>query len=256
MQKTKRNRKPGLPEHLEGIRLNRFLARAGRGSRRSCDDMVADGLVSVNGTIVRDPGLRLSAGDVVRCDSETVRIPPSFVLALNKPVGYETTMSPSGGRRAITELLGGVPPGAAPVGRLDVQTGGLLLLSNDGELIHRLTHPRWHVEREYMLILSRNPSLKSMERLRKGVMIGEGQFSKPLKVLPCGQNRIRLVLDTGRNREVRRMAMVCRLYLSGLERIRFGPVKTGGLARGAWRLLNPSETAGLYREVGLDPVTS
>ena len=253
MQK-KKSRKTELPSHLDGTRLNRFLARAGRGSRRSCDSLVSDGMVSVNGTVIRNPAHRLSTGDRIRCSGEMVAIPRSFVLALNKPVGYETTMKDVLGRKAVTELLQGVPAGAVPVGRLDIQTGGLLLLSNDGELIHRLTHPKWCVQREYMLILSRNPSVKALNRIRKGVRIAEGQFSKPLRVARCGQNRLRVVLTTGRNREIRRLAMVCRLYLSGLERIRYGPVKTGNLDRGSWRMLSTGETDALYAEVDLHPV--
>ncbi len=248
----KKSRKTEVPEHLDGMRLNRFLSRAGKGSRRACDGFVKNGFVTVNGSIIRSPAHRLSAGDRVRYLEETLSIEPSFVIALNKPVGYETTMSVKEGRRSIPELLKGARKGVAPIGRLDIKTGGLLLLSNDGELVHRLTHPKWGVEREYILILSRNPSEKALERLRKGMRIEPGQFSRPTNVVACGPRKLRLVLTTGRNREVRKLAMVCRLFLSGLERIRYGPVRIGSLKRGAWRTLDRKELHGLYKAVDLE----
>jgi len=250
MGKKKPN--PGVPQHISGIRLNRFLARAGKGSRRTCDGFIFDGFVSVNGTVVRNPAHRLETGDRVRYLGETVRTPALFIAVLNKPVGYETTMGERRGVRTVTELLGGIPQGAAPVGRLDLRTGGLLLFSNDGDIIHRLTHPKWKIEREYMLILSRAPSEKALERLRKGVTIEPGVFSRPEDIVICGRQKIRFVLTTGRNHEVRKLAKACRLYLSGLERIRYGPVKIGSLKRGSWRFLTESERNELRKAVGLN----
>jgi pseudouridine synthase len=250
MGKKKPN--PELPKHLNGIRLNRFLARAGKGSRRTCDRFVVDGFVSINGTVVRNPAHRLETGDRVRYLGETVSTPVPFIALLNKPVGYETTMGERRGVRTVIELLAGIPQGAAPVGRLDLRTGGLLLFSNDGDLIHRLTHPRWKIEREYLLILSRAPSERALERLRKGVMIDPGVFSRPEDIVICGKQKIRLVLTTGRNHEVRKLAKTCRLYLSGLERIRYGPVRIGSLKRGSWRFLSENEQNELRKAVGLD----
>lgn len=249
----KKTPNPEVPEHLDGIRLNRFLARAGRGSRRTCDGYIADGFVAINGTVIRNPAHRLETGDRVRFLGETVSTPLPFVAVLNKPVGYETTMTELRGVRTVIELLAGIPQGAAPVGRLDLRTGGLLLFSNDGDLIHRLTHPKWKIEREYMLILSRAPSERALERLRKGVTIEPGVFSRPSDIAMCGKQKIRLVLKTGRNHEVRKLAKACRLYLSGLERIRFGPVKIGSLKRGTWRFLNENERNELRKAVGLNP---
>jgi len=249
MGKKKPN--PEVPKHLDGTRLNRFLARAGKGSRRACDGFVVDGFVSINGTVIRNPAHRLEAGDRVRYLGETVSIPLPFVAVLNKPVGYETTMGERKGVRTVTELLTGMPQGAAPAGRLDLRTGGLLLFSNDGDLIHRLTHPKWKIEREYILILSRAPSEKALERLRKGVMIEPRVFSRPSDIVISGKQKIRLVLTTGRNHEVRKLAKTCRLYLSGLERVRYGPVKIGTLKRGSWRFLNDNERNELRKTLGL-----
>jgi 23S rRNA pseudouridine2605 synthase len=240
-------------ETPEGMRLNRFLARAGRGARRSVEDDVRAGMVTVNGVVVRNPAVRVTAGDLVRFDGARVTLPDVFLAAMNKPAGVETTMDPDA-PRGVHTLSRGMPPGTAPVGRLDVRTGGLLLWSNDGDLTYRLTHPRWAVEREYILLFHEPPDFRALERLRKGSFIAPGQFSRPLSVARAGgDERLRLVIATGRNREVRRLCAACGVNLSGLERIRYGPVSLKDIPRGTWRPLTRAETDGLYRAAGLDP---
>ena len=233
------------------FRLNRFLARAGIAARRKCDELIQNGLVSVNDKITTIPGFRVTFDDKVMCQGRRVR-PLAFVTAvLNKPCGYETTLSPDS-ERSILQLIKGLPPGTVPVGRLDINTGGLLLLSNDGELVHRLTHPSWQVEREYILLLKAPPAPDTIKKLRKGIYLGRGEFSNPVSVKITGKKNINIVLHTGRNKEVRRLAEKSQLDLSRLERIRYGPVTLNGLERGSWRMLRAKELEKLKAAVDLD----
>jgi len=197
------------------------------------------------------PGFRVSEGDRVMYLGRKVRLKPLITVALNKPHGFETTLSPDS-RRSILILMKGLPEGTVPVGRLDINTGGLLLLSNDGELVNRLTHPSWEVEREYRIFLSSPPGPGVLKSLRKGASIGPREFSKPLAVEFSGKKSVNVVLHTGRNREVRRMAEACGLKIEGLERVRYGPVTMHGIRRSEWRLLTDDELRALKRTVKLD----
>jgi len=238
-------------EH-EQMRLNRFLARSGRGARRSVEESIREGIVTVNGVVARNPATKVSPSDIVRWDGSRVSIPPVFVAAMNKPVGIETTMNTEE-PRGVHTLAGGMPAGTLPVGRLDVRTGGLLLWSNDGDLTYRLTHPKWRVEREYLLLIHGPTDPRAIERLRKGSFIAQGQFSKPVSVARAGaDSRLKLVLTTGRNREVRRLATICGINLTGLERVRYGTIHLRDIPRGKWRALSPAEIAELYGLVGLN----
>ncbi len=238
-------------ENRADFRLNRFLARAGIASRRKCDELIQSGLVTVNDKTVIVPGFRVTSDDKVMCRGRRVK-PLAFVTAvLNKPCGYETTLSPFS-QRSVLQLIKGLPPGTVPVGRLDINTGGLLLLSNDGELIHRLTHPSWQIEREYRLLLKVPPSPEMIRKLRKGIYLGRGEHSNPVSVKITGKKNINIVLHTGRNKEVRRIAEKSRLDLSRLERIRYGPVTLNGLERGSWRILRAEELEKLKASVDLD----
>lgn len=237
----------------EPMRLNRFLARAGLGARRSVEEGIRNGMVTVNGVLAKSPALTVGPDDSVRWDGSLVTIPAPFAGVMNKPSGMETTMRP-GEKRTVHDLSGGMPRGAMPVGRLDVRTGGLLLWTNDGDLAYRLTHPKWKVEREYLLILHTPGDPPAVKRLRRGAFIAPGQFSRPVSVAPAGhENRLKLVITTGRNREVRRLCSICGLKLAGLERIRYGPVHLKDVTRGRWRSLTPGETADLYALVNLKP---
>lgn len=235
----------------DGMRLNRYIARSGIASRRNCDTGIRNGMVTVNGRLITNPAEKISEGDLVLWDGSSVTLPDMFVAVMNKPSGYETTMKESA-TRPVSQLSAGMPRGAAPVGRLDIRTGGLLLWSNDGELVYRLTHPKWRIEREYSLVLAKPPEREAIEKMRKGVYIAPGEFSKPKSVEKTGSKTLSVVLTTGRNREVRRLSKFSGIPLIGLERIRFGPIQLDDLERGKWRILNPEETASLCTAVRLD----
>lgn len=232
-------------------RLNRYLARAGIASRRKSDLLIQEGRISVNGEIITAPGFRVSNMDKVIYQGHQVKLQPCRTAVLNKPHGYETTLSPDS-KRSILKLINGLPPGTVPVGRLDINTGGLLLLSNDGELVNRLTHPAWEVEREYRVFLKNPPGPSTVRSLKKGASIGPGEFSKPLAVKLSGKRSVNIVLRTGRNHEVRRLVEAYNLQLEGLERVRYGSVTLKGTKRGEWRLLNDDELKALMKIVRLD----
>jgi len=233
------------------MRLNRFVARCGIDSRRSCDDGIMNGMVTVNGRLVTNPGEKISEGDIVLWDGASVSLPEIFVAMMNKPAGYETTMDEKASR-PVSLLSAGMPRGTTPVGRLDIRTGGLLLWSNDGELVYRLTHPRWKIEREYSLVLAKPVEKESLEKMRAGSFIAQNQFSKPVAVEKTGSKTIKVVLITGRNREVRRLAKNSGIPIIGLERVRFGPILLDNLERGKWRELTSEETASLCSAVKLN----
>ena len=236
---------------IPGVRLNRYLARAGIASRRECDRLIAGGMVSVNGRTVTSPGTRVLPSDSVSCFGETVKPLKPVTAVLNKPLGYETTMV-QGPRRSIADLIQGLPKGTVPIGRLDVNTGGLLLLSGDGVLVHRLMHPSWEVEREYRLILDVEATAEVVRRFTEGAYIGRGERSVPRSVRRSGARSIDIVIATGRNKEVRRLAEACSVSLSRLERIRYGTIVLDGLARGSWRELSGRELKGLHELVRMD----
>lgn len=232
------------------MRLNRYIARSGIASRRHCDQGIQNGMVTVNGSLTVNPAYRIKAGDTIMWDGTAVTLPELFIAAMNKPSGYETTMDRSSAR-PVTLLSRGMPDGTAPVGRLDIKTGGLLLWSNDGELVHRLSHPRWKVEREYVIVTGKPVTPEQLEGLKKGGFIEPRVYSKPLSVKQCGKKKISVVLKTGRNREVRRLASISRIPLIGLERIRYGTMDIDGIERGTWRELTGEEGLKLCSLVNL-----
>lgn len=235
----------------EGCRLNRYLARSGVASRRKSDDLIRRGYVTVNGRTVTSPGFRVMDGDRVTFEGSEVRPLPKVTVILNKPHGYETTMA-GDSQRGVSRLMRGLPPGTVPVGRLDVNTGGLLILSNDGELVNRLTHPSWEVEREYRVFLPVPPDDNLIRRLGRGARIGPGEFSRPSSVRRSGSRSVSIVIHTGRNREVRRLFDSCGIPFTGLERTRYGPLSIQGIKRGSWRELSAGELRELRASVGLE----
>jgi 23S rRNA pseudouridine2605 synthase len=236
-------------------RLQRTLARAGLGSRRACEELIAAGKVEVNGSVA-------TLGDKVDPEVDEVRVkgaristdPAMRYLALHKPAGVTTTMRDPHARSDLRSLLPQDGPRVFPVGRLDRETEGLLLVTNDGELANRLTHPRHGVEKEYLAEVDGAPTERHLARLRRGVDLDDGP-AKPIAVRAVsrtgGRTAIRLVMGEGRKREVRRMLDAVGLPVRRLVRLRVGPVKLGRLRAGEIRELTPDEVRGLYRAAGL-----
>ena len=223
-----------------GERLQKVLARAGWGSRRHCEDLIEAGRVTVNG----EPavlGRRVDAEhDLVEIDGAPVGVRPGLVYYLvNKPVGVVTTMSDPQGRRTVAQLVPDEPR-VFPVGRLDADTEGLLLMTNDGELAHRLAHPRFGVEKEYLAHVTGALSPGALRRLREGVELDDG-LTAPATVSQPDPGVVRLAIHEGRNRQVRRMCDAVGHPVQRLIRVRIGPLTDRSLKPGSWRHLTLDE---------------
>jgi 23S rRNA pseudouridine2605 synthase len=235
-------------------RLQRTLARAGFGSRRACEELIAGGRVEVNGRVATLGDRVDPASDEVRVDGRRISVDPDLrYLALHKPRGVTTTMRDPHAERDLRRFLP-TGPRVFPVGRLDRETEGLLLLTNDGELAHRLAHPRHGVEKEYLAEVDGTPSQRQLGRLRRGVPLDDG-VARALDARATGRSggrgAVRLVLTEGRKREVRRMLDEVGLPVRRLVRTRVGPVRLGRLRAGERRDLTGQEVRALYRAAGL-----
>jgi 23S rRNA pseudouridine2605 synthase len=222
------------------VRLAKYLARAGVASRRAAEGLVAEGRVSVRGETVHDPARDVDEGSDVRVDGRPVRPEPHEVWALNKPAGFVSTARDTHGRPTVLEL---VPSGRRlyPVGRLDADTRGLLLLTNDGELAHRLTHPRYGVAKVYRARVRPRPVPEAALRaLREGVDLDDGRTA-PARVRQVSPGVLEITLREGRKRQVRRMCEAVGHRVEDLERVAFGPLAVGRLGEGQRRRLSPPE---------------
>jgi len=229
-----------------GIRLNKLLASRGIGARRKCDALIQAGSVRVNGTVVKEPGTHVMP-DRDRVEVHGRPIPGRAALRyvmIHKPVGVITTLDDPEGRPTVRTLL---PPGPRlfPVGRLDAETSGLIIATNDGELAHHLMHPRYGVRKLYRVRLDRPPDGAQIRRLREGVEFEPRTVSAPCEVRVRNARperaEIEIVLHEGRYRQVRRMCEAVGLGVSRLHRPSYGPLRLGTLPRGAWRDLSPDE---------------
>ena len=234
-------------------RLQKILARAGVSSRRGAEQLMLEGRVTVNGEPVRELGTKADlATDDVRVDGVRVKAPKGPVyLVLNKPRGYVTTRRDPEGRPTVMELVPAVA-GLFPVGRLDVTTEGLILLTNDGAFAERVSHPRYEVPRVYQAKVHRVPEPETLLRLKRGVRV-EGDFMAVdrARVLEADNNAwVELVLHEGKQHEVKRLLEAVGHPVSKLRRVAVGPVTTKGLAPGEFRSLTPGEVAGLLRGAG------
>jgi 23S rRNA pseudouridine2605 synthase len=233
-----------------GIRLQRFLAMAGAGSRRHCEEFILTGRVTVDRETIRELGFRVVPGEQdVRLDGERVRLERKVWYLLNKPIGYLCTNSDPAGRPRVLDLF---PPNRErlfTVGRLDENSQGLLLVTNDGDLAHRLAHPRFRVQKVYQVQVAGVPSRDLLEQLKRGMYFAEGRFKvADVKfVRTKGSSAIiEMVLTEGQNREIRRLMAKLGHKVQRLERVALGPVELGDLLVGQHRSLAPQEVAALH----------
>lgn len=235
------------------MRLQKYLSRAGASSRREGERLIEAGRVRVNGEVVRVLGTRVEPGrDRVELDGRTLELPGFRWVLLHKPPGVLTTASDPGRGRTVYDLLPKEMAGLRYVGRLDRETEGLLLLTNEGDVLHALTHPSYEVEREYRAQVKETVTQATLDRLTAGVQLDDGPARARRAWQPSGSPRdeLRLVLTEGRNREVRRMLTAVGHPVRRLVRERFGPVALGSLAAGRWRELTKQEIHKLRRSVG------
>ncbi|HEX6132559.1 MAG TPA: pseudouridine synthase [Longimicrobiales bacterium] len=233
-------------EQERGIRLQKYLAQAGVASRRACEALITAGRVSINGRVASELGVRVQPGDDVRVDGRRIRPAAAQWYALHKPRGYLSTRSDPEGRRTLYELM---PPPMRRlfyVGRLDFDSEGLVLLTNDGDTAHRLLHPRYGVDREYDVELDAAIDDAALEQLRRGVQLEDGR-ARARSVRRKGGQRVVLTLREGRKREVRRMFAELGYQVRRLRRVRYGPIRLGRLGSGEWRALEPREMDALRR---------
>jgi 23S rRNA pseudouridine2605 synthase len=228
------------------VRLAKYLAHAGVASRRAAEELIAAGEVRVAGEVVTDPARDVDEGADVTVNGRPVSPEPPEVWALNKPKGVVSTAREPGRRRAVTELVDS-PRRLYPVGRLDVDSTGLILLTNDGELANRLTHPRYGVPKTYRVRLARPPSDHDLERLRRGVRLEDGPTA-PAQVERRGEREIEITIREGRKRQVRRMAEAVGNEAEALTRIRIGSLELRGLRSGEARRLDRGEVAALWED--------
>jgi 23S rRNA pseudouridine2605 synthase len=232
----------------QGERLQKVLAAVGLGSRRTCEELIAEGRVTVDGEVAT-LGRRVDPDTArVEVDGVPISVRPGLVhYLLNKPAGVVTTASDPQGRPTVLDL---VPPDPRvfPVGRLDAATEGLLLLTNDGDLAHRLTHPSFGVEKEYLAEVATPPTRGELRRLREGVDLEDGRTT-PARVTFVPPRAVRLVIHEGRNRQVRRMLDAVGHPVLRLVRTRIGPLTDRRLRPGEWRPLTPAEVRSLEEQV-------
>ena len=237
-------------------RLQKFMARAGAGSRRQCEKYIADGRVKVNGEVVTELGTKINpVVDRVELDDRLLSIKETRIyLALNKPPGFLTSVTDSFGRPTVIDLLGGISDRIFPVGRLDLDTEGLLLLTNDGELAFRLTHPRYKVKKRYITEVEGHPADSDLAMLRQGIMLEDG-ITAPAEATILNRTQhtsiVEITIHEGRKRQIRRMFQTLGHDVVMLKRIAIDSIILGDIPIGNCRNLTEMEIDKLYRAVRL-----
>ncbi len=240
---------------MSEMRLQRALARAGVASRRAAEELIRDGKVKVDGKVAELGSKVDPSHQRITVSGKTVRLVERRWLALHKPLGVVTTMNDEQGRSSVLDLIRD-PAGLTYVGRLDVMTTGLLLLTTDGEAVHRLTHPRYHIPRRYSALVHGQGTAEIEALARRPVEL-DGRRVEPsdVRVRPGREGRsiLDVTLHEGRNRIVRRWCEAMGLKVERLARLSYGPVRLGDLAPGEYRPLTPVEEGALYRAIRMDP---
>jgi 23S rRNA pseudouridine2605 synthase len=236
-------------------RLQKILARAGLGSRRHCEELIEAGSVTINGTVATLGDKADAETDHIEVGGVRIGTQPGLVYyLLNKPAGVVTTAADTHGRPIVTELVP-TEPRVFPIGRLDQDTEGLLLLTNDGDLAQRLAHPKFGVEKEYLVEVEGDPTRGELRQLREGVELDDG-LTAPAKVVLVERTLVRITIHEGRKRQVRRMCEAIGHPVVRLVRTKIGPLADRSLAPGEWRLLAIDEVRALERAAGSETPTS
>jgi 23S rRNA pseudouridine2605 synthase len=234
------------------VRLAKFLAHSGVASRRAAERLIADGRVTLAGAVVTDPARDVDESSRVAVDGEPVAPEPREVYALNKPEGVVSTAADTHGRRTVTELIQSERR-LYPVGRLDADTTGLILLTNDGELANQLTHPRYEVPKTYVArVEPPRVAERALRALREGVELEDGMTS-PAAVRLVRPGVLEIVIGEGRKRQVRRMVEAVGHRVAALERVAFGPLRLDRLAPGEHRRLSAAEVERLRGAATIPP---
>jgi 23S rRNA pseudouridine2605 synthase len=232
-------------------RLQKVLAHAGVGSRRSCEVLIKQGRISVDGQVIRELGTRVDPDKArIAVDGEAIRIESMVYYAVNKPKGYVSTNVDPAGRPRVVDLLPEIPERVYTVGRLDEESTGLMILTNDGELANRLAHPRYGVEKLYRALVAGSPDQETLAKLTAGVWLSDGKLRAKRARLVGRQgqaNVLELVLAEGKNREIRRMLAKLGHKVMSLNRVAVGPISMKGLASGEWRSLSRHEVDLLWK---------
>ena len=232
---------------MEGKRLQKYLAEAGVASRRKCEEYILQGKVEVNGKIITELGTKVTSNDVVKYNGRIIEPEEEKVyILLNKPIGYVTTAHEQFGRDKVLDLIK-INKRVVPVGRLDMYTSGALILTNDGELVNKLTHPKNEIEKTYNVTLKGKVLEQDIEQLKNGVKIDNDYITKPAKVKILkideekGISRIQIIIHEGKNRQVRKMCEAINKKVLALHRSKIGKIDVKDLKLGQWKYLSLKE---------------
>ena len=240
---------------LESGRLNRFIARAGVCSRRKADQLIADGRVRVNGSLAKEFWLQVGQKDQITVDGKLISLGPCMYVLLNKPTDTITSSRDERGRSTVMDLvvLPEGRPGLFNVGRLDRNTTGVLLMTSDGELGHRLMHPSYRIPKRYAVRTKEPVQHQELHQLRKGIMLDDGLAKADQVTFVRSENRFEIGIEIheGRNRQIRRMFRAINHEVAALERVSYAGLTTRGVKRGRWRYLKTDEVNRLRRLVGI-----
>ena len=232
----------------EIVRLQKYMAMCGAASRRGAEEIISSGRVTVNGEKITEQGVKVEIGaDTVKLDGKVIK--PSgkmFYIMLNKPVGYVTTVKDQFERPTVIDLVGPeISERIFPVGRLDYETEGLLLLTNDGDFTYKVTHPKHNIKKTYIAVLKGGITIKGLAQLRRGVKLDDGFVTSPAEVemldAQNGHTTIKITIHEGKNRQVRRMFEAVGSKVKELQRVSIGTVELGNLPLGRWRHLTSYE---------------
>ena len=236
------------------MRLQKFMSRCGIASRRKSEEIILQGKVKVNGNIVKELGVKIDPDkDTIEIEGNILKLEENKVyILLNKPVGYITTMSDEFNRKKVIDLLIDIKERVYPVGRLDYDTSGLLLLTNDGDLAYKLTHPKYEVEKKYIAKVKGIPTEKELSQFRNGLQIEDYVTSKAkIKIIDREKDNstLEVVIHEGKNRQVRKMCSKIGHQVVELKRVEMGDIKLGNIKEGKWRHLNPKEVDYLKNKI-------